>query len=337
VWKEEDDAKWMMAQWCHGFIVVPDGAESPCGKSARTFRAVSGGYSGFMLNLFERSSCMRSMSKMSKMKKWVIAVVMFITSIGGSFGQDGSLYTFFVNIVEEQFQLPLIGFVNIAGGSHTLPQIGFINWNQDDFSTVQLGFINTVGGGMTGVQAGFINIAGGDAEGVQLGFINYADSLNGIPIGFLSIVRNGGYMAVELGVSERAPFHIAFKTGVEKLYTSLIVSYNPFKNPSDDTGDHIMLGGGLGSIIQLGETFYVNPEITSHIGINANARHYLSLTPYVGYAITSNLSITAGPSLTWVSNDDNGTESPFYNIIEYSIDDKNKLYVGARMSVRFRW
>jgi hypothetical protein len=29
VWKEKYDAKWILAQWCHGFIVVPDGAESP--------------------------------------------------------------------------------------------------------------------------------------------------------------------------------------------------------------------------------------------------------------------------------------------------------------------
>jgi hypothetical protein len=334
------------------------------------------------------------------MKKIVIAMFIFIASIGLNFGQENqqdnniNLYTFFVNIVHEQFRFPLIGFVNIAGGNHNSPQIGFFNWNQNNFGTLQLSFINTVGGDMAGLQMGFVNtVAGGmsgfqtsfintviksftgvqfgfvntaigkDVKGLQLGFINttinklegvqisfvnttkqlnglqfgfinYAGSIEkGIPIGLLSIIRNGGYKAIEIGVSEISPLNLSFKIGVERFYTSFIVTYNPLK---DGIREQIILGAGFGSIIRLGETFYLNPEITAQNSINENFQNYISVIPYFGYNIISNLSIVVGPSLGWAYND-KSIEKPFYKIMEYSINDENKLYLGVRMGIRFRW
>jgi hypothetical protein len=153
------------------------------------------------------------------MKKLVMVLVLLASMRGLNFAQQNStnLYTFFVNIVNEQFRFPLIGLVNIAEGSHSLPQVGFINWNQNDFETVQVGFINTVGGDMTGAQVGFINTAAGSVDGLQIGFINYADSIEtGIPIGFLSIVRDGGYKAIELSASEISPFNANKGLGIAR-------------------------------------------------------------------------------------------------------------------------
>jgi hypothetical protein len=300
------------------------------------------------------------------MKKLILSLVLSISIGGLNFAQDGrNLYTLLVNVVNEEFRFPLLGAVNIAGGSHNLPQIGFVNWNQNDFATVQMGFINTAGGDMAGLQSGFVNtVAGGtrgiqlgfvntsvnridgaqvaffnftkQLNGLQLGFINYVDSIeNGIPIGFLSIVRNGGYKAVELGVSEISPFNVSFKIGVERLYSSFIVSYNPF---DDGIRDKIIWGVGLGSIIPIDQKFFLNPEITTHHAINERFQHYLGIVTSFGYTITSNLSVVAGPSLVWTYVDnDKGVETPFYRIAEHSIDDSNKLIVGARMAFRFRW
>ncbi|MDR0733752.1 MAG: hypothetical protein LBF08_06815 [Dysgonamonadaceae bacterium] len=334
------------------------------------------------------------------MKKIVIALFLFMSGIELNFGQesqqknDTNLYTFFGNIVHEQFRFPLIGFVNIAGGNHNSPQTGFFNWNQNNFGTLQLSFVNTVGGDMAGFQMGFVNtVAGGmggfqtgfintvaksfngvqlgfvntavgkevkglqlglinttvnkfagaqisfvnitkKINGLQFGFINYADSIEkGIPIGFLSIVRNGGYKAIEIGVSEISPFNLSFKIGVERFYTSFIVAYNPFR---EGIREQVIWGAGFGTIIQLGNTFYLNPEIASYNGINENFQNYVSVIPYFGYNIIPNLSIVAGPSLVWTYNDKN-IEKPFYKIIEHSINNKNKLYLGARMGIRFRW
>ena len=315
-----------------------------------------------------------------------MVLVLSLSVLGINFAQENlednnsiNLYTVFVNIVNEQFRFPLIGFVNIAGGNHGSLQIGFINWNQKDFKTLQFGFVNTIGGGMNGLQMGFINTVvksfkgaqfgfvntavgekvGGlqlgfinttvnkfngtqisfvnitkQLNGSQIGFINYSDSIEkGIPIGFLSIVRKGGYKAVELGVSEISPFNLSFKIGVERFYTSFIVGYNPFR---DGIREQINWGAGFGSIIQLGKLFYLNPEITMHNGMNEDFQKYVSIIPYFGYTIIPNLSILIGPSAVWAYNDKD-IEKPFFRIMEYSINDKNKLYIGARMALRFRW
>jgi hypothetical protein len=319
------------------------------------------------------------------MKKIIMAFILSISIIGMNFAQENqqgnniNVYTFFVNIVNEQFKFPLIGFVNVAGGNHNLPQIGFINWNQNDFSTLQLSFVNTAGGDMSGLQLGFINttvksfkgvqlgfvntVVGKEAEGLQLGFvntsingfngtqisfvnitkqlnglqfgfINYTDSIEkGTPIGFLSIVRNGGYKAIEIGTSEISPFNLSFKIGLEKFYTSFIVAYNPF---NDGIREQIIWGAGFGSIFQFGERMYINPEITSHNGITENFQNYISVIPYFGYNIFSNLSIVIGPSIVWAYNEKN-IEEPFYKIMEHSINDRNKLYFGARMGIRIKW
>ena len=303
------------------------------------------------------------------MKKFIIAFILYITIFGTSYARENhqsnsyNLYTFFVNVVNERFHFPLIGFVNIAGGSHNLPQIGFVNWNQDDLTGLQLGFINTVGGNIAGLQMGFINTTvhsftgfqlgfvntasdGVDGaqisfinvtkhlNGLQLGFINYVDSIEqGIPVGFLSIVREGGYRAVESGISELSPFNVSFKIGIEQFYTSFSVSYNPF---GDGIREQVMLGGGFGTIIRLNESFFINTEITSNNAVTGSYQQYLNFVPYIGYNITSNLSIVAGPSIAW-HYADKDLIPIFYNIGQYSINDDNKLYFGAKAAVRFSW
>jgi hypothetical protein len=300
------------------------------------------------------------------MKKAAMILVLSLSITGLNFSQENdstNLYTVFFNIVNEHFKFPLIGFVNIAGGNHQLPEIGFVNWNTKDFSTVQLGFVNTVGGAMAGFQMGFVNTVAGNmggfqlgfvntavhklngaqisfiniakqATGFQLGFINYADSFEkGIPVGFLSIVRDGGYKAVEAGVSDVAPFGLSFKIGVERFYTSFHVFYNPFK---DGIREQIIGGAGFGSIIKLGELFFINPEITAYTGIDEQFQRHVNVVPYLGYTIIPNLSVMVGPSIVWTSAD-NTIESPFYGIVKYSINDTNELYLGARMGIRFSW
>jgi hypothetical protein len=223
---------------------------------------------------------------MKKLTFLVILCVMGNLSFADENQSENSLnvYTFFVNIVNESFHFPLIGFVNIAAGSHNSPQIGFINWNQNNFTGLQAGFVNTVGGDFNGLQMGFVNTTVKSLNGVQLGFvntaingfdgtqisfvniakkingfqfgfINYAESVeNGIPLGFISIVRNGGYKALELGISELAPLNLSFKIGIDRLYTTINISYNPKET---DIQEAIYIGYGLGSIIPINNYLFV--------------------------------------------------------------------------------
>ncbi|MDR2193953.1 MAG: hypothetical protein LBP19_05750 [Treponema sp.] len=260
-----------------------------------------------------------------------------------------TMYTVFVNIVPEQFRFPLIGFVNLAWGSHTGPHIGFVNWNQKNMSGLQIGFVNTNGGDFKGVQTGFVNTNGGDFKGVQigfvntsvqsfsglqLGFINYIEELDGgVPLGFISYVKNGGYKAVEYSVSEISPINVALKLGVEKLYTSISIGYNPLE---DDILSAMSTGVGLGSIIRFNESFFFNPEL---IGVNSNygknTSFHLSLTPYVGYKLLPRLTVVAGPSVSWKYEKE--FDAPFFHIVEKKINERNRIYLGARVGIRYEW
>jgi len=101
-----------------------------------------------------------------------------------------AIYSFFVNIVAEPFQFPLIGFFNMALGNHHLPQFGFVNSNTGDFTTIQAGFVNTVGGNFTGLQAGYINTSMGNTIGMQSGFINTSmGEVRGAQFGFINTSR----------------------------------------------------------------------------------------------------------------------------------------------------
>jgi hypothetical protein len=300
---------------------------------------------------------------------------------------SGTIYTFFFNMVYEPFPLPLIGFVNIAIGNHKIFQASFVNWNTENFAGFQAGLVNNVGGNLKGFQAGFVNTVAEDTkglqvaivnsavrevEGVQIGFVNvaarnmkglqvglvnYAESINGAPIGLISIVKNGGYMAVEYFNSEYHNYNLSFKTGIDKLYTSIIVSYN---QTYENTLNNFASGAGIGSIIPIGEKFYFNPELTSLSPFVGNVS-YESFVPYFGVNFKK-FSISAGPTITWVMRNNNNVDEsnqqpawvgkyvenyndnkdkplpkPNYSLYYNEINDSNSLSIGFRAAARFRF
>ncbi|MCL2230453.1 MAG: caspase family protein [Treponema sp.] len=285
---------------------------------------------------------------------------------------NAHLYTFFFNVVHEPFYFPLIGFINIANGNHNNFQAGYINWNTGNFKGFQAGFVNTVGGNFSGFQAGFVNtnigqtngfqsgfvntainemeglqigfvnVAVSSIRGFQLGFVNYADSIDGIPIGFISIVREGGYMAIEYSFTESHTYNAAFKIGIEKFYTNINIAYN---HTSEFSYNNLASGIGFGSIFPvIGKLLYINTEINSlfSIGNDVEKVSYNSLGLYLGVNI-GKLSIAAGPSLTWIyknwwENIQPLEERPaYFSFYNYDIDEYNRLVVGGRIAARLRF
>jgi len=129
------------------------------------------------------------------MKKIGILLVMVALVIGTkSFGQgdakskkDVVLYTVFVNVVPDHFDLPLIGFINLAKGSQQSVHVGFMNTTENNLKGAQVGFINTTGGFVSGTQVGFLNTCSDSLNGYQVGFINTGVSrVDGAQIGFLN-------------------------------------------------------------------------------------------------------------------------------------------------------
>ncbi|MDR1836692.1 MAG: caspase family protein [Treponema sp.] len=279
--------------------------------------------------------------------------------------QGTSLYTFFFNIVYEPFRFPLLGFVNVANGNHTSAQVSFINWNTGNFTGVQASFINMTGGNFNGVQASFINTVVGQARGLQLGFINtavkemagpqigfvnvaangikgpqfgfinYADNVEHVaPIGFLSIVRKGGYRAVEYSFSEFHTYNAGLKIGVDKFYTTFIFSYNYSENSS---WSNFAAGLGVGSILPIGDKFFFNPELNgvSSVG-NLDTKYNLqSFVPYFGFNL-GRFNFSAGPSVTLIYSETAAMPKPLFSIYTYDINEKNRIVIGARAALRVR-
>jgi len=152
----------------------------------------------------------------------------------------------FLNVAEQNMQnIQMAGFMNVAmEGSTGVQLAGAINITQEDLTGVQI--------------SGLLNVAK-KVNGIQLGFINVADSIeSGIPIGFLSIVKNG-YREMEISVGEALNAQAAFKIGVEKFYNIFAIG-TQFIGSDYSWG----FGYGIGTHLSKNERFKTQLELMSY-------------------------------------------------------------------------
>jgi len=281
------------------------------------------------------------------------AQIGFINTVGD--GMEG-IQISFVNTTGDSQQGFQCGFINTIGDSFKGVQTGFINTIGDHATTVQVGFINTIGDRMAGTQVGFINTVGDRAigaqigfinsvqrvDGLQVGFINGVEKLNGlqfgfvnsvgrvehgVPIGFLSFVKHGGYQASEFSFNEMYPYNISYKLGVEKFYTFPIVSYNP------NLAEPWAIGFGAGSIVPMNEEVFFNPELSSQTVLSGDYKEFSSLVLNFGHAFTENVDFLAGPSLVW----NRTNNKPLFSLRDWNLDANDQLHLGLRASLRYRF
>jgi len=230
--------------------------------------------------------------------------------------RDRVLYTGIINIVPDNFKFPLFGFINIAKGSQKNLSLGFVNITGSDTKGVQIGFVNT----------------SKTLKGLQLGFFNYAASAEkGIPVGLLSFVKNGGYKAVKIGITEMYPLNLSFDIGVKKFYTTISGSYN------GALLNKYAVGFGIGSIIDINKNIYFNPEaiIQATDVDDIKNNRLLSIRPQFGIKISSTLDVLCGPSLVWQNAvAPSALHKPFYSIYKHASDSKNNLLGGANISLK---
>jgi hypothetical protein len=206
----------------------------------------------------------------------------------------------FCNVVNSSFYgLQTAGFCNVVKGSATgLQGAGFCNIVRDSLHGFQVaGFANINKGDVKGIQAsGFLNTAR-KVNGMQIGIINISDTIQGLPIGLLSIVRKGGYRRLDVYGSEALYANVAFKIGVQHFY-------NIFQVGAQLTGDRIRVavGYGFGSEVNMGKKFVGNLEtVTMHVWEQDMTTFKLNtlnkLSPSLGVRLGKKTTIYAGPSL----------------------------------------
>lgn len=267
----------------------------------------------------------------------------FINTVGGDVvGMSNG----FLNTVGGKVSGLQNGFINTVGASVYGLQDGFINTVGQSVYGVQNGFINTVGNEVIGYQAGFLNIAqkitgfqcgfintAKTLKGVQLGFINSVDKVEkGLPVGFLSFVKEGGYKAVELSYNNTFPVNIAFKTGIREFYTYPVIAYDYRLS-----ADRFAFGYGIGSNLDIDNHFFVNPEMDWLHQVSLDFNHYTTLKCNLGYSIGNRFELLAGPSLVWqfkINADDFHHE---YTEWDPSIVAVNKLKAGFNVALRYKF
>jgi len=252
----------------------------------------------------------------------------------------------FVNTTVKKFKGSQIGFVNTTLGDFFGSQVGFVNTSAKKSDNIQIGFVNTCGDSLRGAQVGFVNTSlkrtvapqiglinvAKSLKGTQIGLVNFVDSIeSGVPLGLLSIVRKGGYHAIELSVNEMYPLNLSYKIGIPELYTSFVISYNP----KDEK--NVAIGAGLGSIIPLGKRLCFNPEFTSQTLFFNEFQQYTNASANIGYKLNNHVMISAGPSLTYQYNyNKNSLNEPLFSFSESNW--RNGTFItGARVAVRYKF
>ncbi len=275
----------------------------------------------------------------------------------------------------------LAGFANTNLGESCGVQVaGFANTNLKSMNGVQVaGLSNVTIGNSRGAQiaglgnvqvgdyrgsqiAGLTNIAtekisgsqisalfnhGRRVQGTQIGLINYADTLGGVPIGLLSIVKSG-YHKIEFSADEVFYANLAFRTGVRKFHTMLMAGFKPEQslNPSDTSV--WTFGYGLGTARKLTRWLYLDLDLSSqHIsrGSFTNALSLLNKA-YVGldFQVAKKFSIATGITLNGYLTRTTFSEYPtlFTDYTPRIIYDENlshdinlKMWWGARVGLRF--
>jgi hypothetical protein len=265
-------------------------------------------------------------------------------------GNFSGIQASFINTVGGDFDGVQASFINtVAGGTRGL-QLAFINTAAGELKGAQTGFVNTAVKRMSGPQIGFVNVAAQGIKGVQIGLLNYADNIeNGIPIGLLSIVRKGGYYAIEYSFSEFHTYNAGFKIGVNRFYTTFFVSYN---QANEASMEHFAAGLGIGTLLPVGKLFFFNPELNilsnpypaqndmSFSGISVPVRteyrNFQTLVTYFGINF-GKLSFAAGPSLTIVETGSAPMPQPLFSISSYDINKNTAIVVGLRAAARIRF
>ncbi|HTF81177.1 MAG TPA: hypothetical protein VL947_05615, partial [Cytophagales bacterium] len=178
-----------------------------------------------------------------------------------------------------------------------------------------------------------------------IGFINIADSCSGIPIGFLSIVRNG-YHKIEISTDEVLAYNVALRMGVHKFHNLFGVSTN-FKGGSGFAWSYSY---GIGTSFKLHKKLYLDLDLIS-AQLNADSHAaYLSLNNRLNisldWQIAKNVSLAFGPSINSYVVDNRlydqsavyrnlgrGYPSFFYSPGESNIDARS--WIGWKAAIRF--
>jgi len=194
------------------------------------------------------------------------------------------------------------GFGNVTVGNSTGAQIaGFGNVQVGDYRGSQIaGLTNIATEKIAGSQISALFNHGKRVRGTQIGLINYADTLGGIPVGLLSIVKTG-YHKIELSADEVFYANLGFRTGVRKFHTMIMAGFKPEQSLAPSDTSVWTFGYGIGTARKLARWLYLDLDLSSQHVNRGSFTNALSLLnkAYVGldFQVAKKFSIATGITL----------------------------------------
>ncbi|MBK8289959.1 MAG: hypothetical protein IPK96_02385 [Flammeovirgaceae bacterium] len=243
------------------------------------------------------------------------------------------------------------GFSNVNATrlpSQGVQVAGFGNVQIGDYVGSQFaGAANIATEKITGSQISVLFNHGKEVRGTQIGLINYADTLGGVPIGLISIVKKG-YHKIELSADEVFYTNLAFRTGVKKFYSQLMAGLKPTQSIEPTDTSVWTFGYGLGTSPRINRWLSIDIDLLSqHVNKGSFTDELSSLNKlYVGldFQLAKKFSLATGITLNGYLTRPSYSDYPqlFTDFKPNIFYDENvgtdinlKMWLGAKIALRF--
>ncbi len=238
------------------------------------------------------------------------------------------------------------GVLNVGGKTATMQVGGVMNVALDTVKGSQVaGVLNVALREVRGSQiAGVLNVAR-KVQGTQVAFLNVADSMNGVPVGFLSFVKTG-YHKIEVGADEVFYNNIAFRTGVPAFYNILFAGAVPATYGDPQTT--WTFGYGVGTAPRISRKLQLNIDLTSQQVVYGNQLKSLDLinktTLGLDWQVFRKMSVVVGATLNahLTERDAEPYPSLFSGLRPEVFFDRDfgrqhhmRMWLGGKVGIRF--
>lgn len=248
------------------------------------------------------------------------------------------------------------GLFNISQGKAEGLQVASLFNQSNGFTRSQVSCLFNKAGDVEGGQVSALFNKAKRVDGFQVALVNVADTVNGVPVGLLNIVRNG-YNRFELSSNDALFANAALKLGAYSFYNIFKAGmrWDMMEQPAGiGIGEELAytwgLGYGIGTTRRLGPNLMINAEATCmHINEmeswtkEVNLLNQLSLT--LGYNGTDRrTSFFAGPiahlMVSRVADPETGelgsrVIDPSYTLAEGGKNTHLRFWVGVQGGIRF--
>ena len=165
--------------------------------------------------------------------------------------------------------------------------------------------------------AGIVNIT--KKGGFQMGLINVRDTVDGVSLGLINIVKHGGVLEAGIEAGEFVHTALTFRSGVPRLYSIISVGYNY-------TDNFFAVGSGLGTSFKLVGNLGLNLELayatlynTKSVRFNRTFSSLVQLSPVLNYRFAKHFKMYLGPTLNFLIQNRRSTIKVPYSIYHGTI------------------